>query len=207
LAADATRAYVERRLAVAGSTKELFTADAYATIFQHTGGAPRLINVLCDAALHAACMRASGHVSGAEILLATQDPRWPEALARDKARPGAAAPAAPAEAGPAENTGAEDAPRAVAELLITHGTKHIAVWPIKPGRISIGRAADNELRLEAQFISRHHCRIVTVGTMSTIEDLASVNGILVNGKAVRRHVLQHNDQITLGEHVLTYRLS
>jgi type II secretory pathway predicted ATPase ExeA len=212
LAADATQAYVERRLAVAGSTKELFTADAFATIFQHTGGAPRLINVLCDAALHAACMRASGHVSGAEILLATQDSRWPEALARDKARVGVAAqgapaPGAPAEKAAAEDATAEDAPSAVAQLLVTHGTKHIAAWPVKPGRISIGRAPDNELRLEAQFISRHHCQVVTVGNVSTIEDLGSVNGISVNGKAVKRHVLQHNDQITLGEHVLTYRLS
>jgi general secretion pathway protein A len=218
LAADATQAYVERRLAVAGSTKELFTADAFATIFQHTGGAPRLINVLCDAALHAACMRASGHVSGAEILLATQDSRWPEALARDKARIGAAAQSAPAErAAAAEGATAEGAaaeaataghaPSAVAQLLVTHGTKHIAAWPVKPGRISIGRAPDNELRLEAQFISRHHCQIVTVGNVSTIEDLGSVNGISVNGKAVKRHVLQHNDQITLGEHVLTYRIS
>lgn len=202
LAADATKAYVERRLAVAGSNKELFTADAYATIFQHTGGAPRLINVLCDAALHAACMRASGHVSGAEILLATQDSRWPEALARDKARPGAAAQDTPAEGAPAE-----DAPSAVAQLVVTHGARHIAAWPVKPGRISIGRAPDNELRLEAQFISRHHCQVVTVGNVSTIEDLGSVNGMSVNGKAVKRHVLQHDDQIVLGEHVLTYRTS
>jgi type II secretory pathway predicted ATPase ExeA len=207
LAADATQAYVERRLAVAGRTKELFTADAFATIFQHTGGAPRLINVLCDAALHAACMRASGHVSGAEILLATQDSRWPEALARDKARIGVAAQGAPAPGAAAESAPAEDLPSAVAQLLVTHGTRHIAAWPVKPGRISVGRAPDNELRLEAQFISRHHCQIVTVGNVSTIEDLGSVNGISVNGKTVKRHVLQHNDQITLGEHVLTYRMS
>lgn len=202
LTADATKAYVERRLAVAGSNKELFAADAYAMIFQHTGGAPRLINVLCDAALHAACMRASGHVSGAEISLATQDSRWPEALARDKAPPGTPAPSAEAQDAPAD-----DAPNAVAQLFVTHGTKHIAAWPVKPGRISIGRAPDNELRLEAQFISRHHCQVVTVGNVSTIEDLGSVNGISVNGKMVKRHVLQHEDQITLGEHVLTYRLS
>lgn len=206
LAADATQAYVERRLAVAGSTKELFTADAYATIFQHTAGAPRLINVLCDAALHAACLRASGHVSGAEILLATQDSRWPEALARDKARAGVAAHGAPAKGATAEAPAADTASPG-AQLLVTHGTKHLAAWPVKPGRISIGRAPDNELRLEAQFISRHHCQVVTVGNVSTIEDLGSVNGISVNGKAVKRHVLQHNDQITLGEHVLTYRMS
>jgi general secretion pathway protein A len=207
LTADATKAYIERRLAVAGSNKELFTADAYAAIFQHTGGAPRLINVLCDAALHAACMRASGHVSAAEIVLATQDSRWPEALSRDKARTGALGPGATAPDAPTEGAPKEDAPGAVAELLVTYAGKSIASWPVKSGRISIGRAPDNELRLDAKFISRHHCQIVTAGNVSTIEDLGSVNGLSVNGKTVKRHVLQHDDQIMLGEHVLTYRLN
>jgi general secretion pathway protein A len=196
-AADATKAYIERRLAVAGGArKELFAADAYAMIFQHTGGAARLINVLCDAALHAACMRASGLVGAAEILLATQDSRWPEAVARNKAGPLA--------------TGGEEAdaaPAAPGRLLVNLGAEHIAAWPLTAGRLAIGRAPDNELQLEATFISRHHCQVVTVGNISTIEDLGSVNGICVNGESVKRHILQHEDQITLGEHVLTYLVS
>jgi general secretion pathway protein A len=193
LNADGSKAYIERRLAVAGAAgKELFTAEAYAVVFQQTGGAARLINVLCDAALHAACARASGHVSAAEILLATQDSRWPEAIARDRASTGVSA---------------EVTPLVSARLSISHGAEHIAAWPVNDGRISIGRATDNELRLEARFISRHHCQVVTVGSVSTIEDLGSVNGICVNGKAVKRHVLQHADEITLGEHVLTYLVS
>lgn len=193
-AADGTRAYIERRLAVAGrASKELFAEDAYTMVYQHTGGAAGLINVLCDAALHAACMRASGLVGAAEILFATQDSRWPEALARNKA--GLIA-AAEKEAVPA--------PDASARLFVSHGTEHIAAWPLKAGRLSIGRARDNELQLEARFISRHHCHVVTVGNVSTIEDLGSVNGVCVNGKSVRRHVLQHEDQIKLGEHLLIY---
>jgi general secretion pathway protein A len=197
LSADAVKAYIERRIAVAGGGgKELFAADAYAMIYQHTGGAARLINVLCDAALHAACMRASGHVGAAEILFAIQDSRWPEAVARDKANSSAAA----------EEEAAVE-PAAPARLFVSLGAERIASWPLKAGRISIGRAADNELRLEARFISRHHCHVVTAGNVSTIEDLGSVNGMCVNGKAVKRHVLRHEDQITLGEHVLTYLVS
>ena len=40
--------------------------------------------------------------------------------------------------------------------------------------------------------------------VSTIVDLGSINGVVVNGKRVKRHVLTHSDQIALGEHVLTY---
>jgi pSer/pThr/pTyr-binding forkhead associated (FHA) protein len=120
-------------------------------------------------------------------------------LAREKARPGIDShvelPAAAEE---------EEPTTAVAQLLVSHNKEHIATWPLAAGRVSIGRASDNELRLEAPFISRHHCRIVTVGTVSTVEDLGSVNGIAVNGKLVKRHVLQHADQIVVGEHVLTY---
>jgi type II secretory pathway predicted ATPase ExeA len=201
LGKESARAYVEHRLNVAGAGgKELFTADAHAMIFQHTAGSPRLINVLCDAALHAACLRASGQVNAAEILVATQDARWPEAVAREKAHPGAGANLeSPAPAEP-------EMPAGAAQLLVSHRKEHVATLPLADGHISIGRASDNELRLEASFVSRHHCQIVTVGNVSTIEDLGSVNGIVVNGKAVNRHVLQHADKIVVGEHILTYLL-
>jgi hypothetical protein len=246
LSAEGTKSYIEHRLEiVGGGGKELFTADAYGMIYQHSGGSARLINVLCDAALHAACLRASGHVSAGEILVATQDARWPEALARDKANSNAP-PAASAEADSLEDgdsipaaadsiptareapkatpvdavnpalpakSAAPAAPKPAAEeldppipaaLVVTHRKEHIATWPLATGRISIGRASDNELRLDAPYISRHHCQVVTVGNISTIEDLGSVNGISVNGKLAKRHVLRHADQIALGQHVLTY---
>jgi type II secretory pathway predicted ATPase ExeA len=232
LSAEGTRAYIEHRLQVAGGGgKDLFTPDGYGMIFQHTGGAPRLINALCDAALHAACLRAAGHVSSAEILVATQDPRWPAALAREKARPDGFAPSdvradgfaasdviantsftgqtttvtdpatelpPPAPAPVADSTSGQ------AQLYVRHRKQLIGTWPLEPGKISIGRANDNELRLEAPFISRHHCRISTVGRVSTIEDLGSVNGMSINGKLVKKHVLEHADQVVLGEHSLTY---
>jgi type II secretory pathway predicted ATPase ExeA len=195
LSAEGTKAYVDRRLAIAGGGgKDLFTPDAYAMIFLHTSGAARLINVLCDAALHAACTRAAGHVSGAEILLATQDSRWPEAVARDRATSSA----------PVNAPMDDPAPAAYAQLVVSHHSTQVAVLPLEAGRTSIGRAIDNSLRLDAPYISRHHCYVETTGNVSTIEDLGSVNGICVNGAVVKRHVLRHADKITLGEHELKY---
>jgi pSer/pThr/pTyr-binding forkhead associated (FHA) protein len=43
-----------------------------------------------------------------------------------------------------------------------------------------------------------------VGKVSIIEDLGSVNGMSINGKLVKKHVLEHADQVVLGEHSLTY---
>ena len=49
---EETRAYIRRRLLVAGSGKpDLFTEEACDAVYQHSRGIPRLINVICDTAL------------------------------------------------------------------------------------------------------------------------------------------------------------
>jgi len=46
-----TRGYIRHRLRVAGGEPELFTDDACEAVFVHSGGIPRLINLLADLAL------------------------------------------------------------------------------------------------------------------------------------------------------------
>jgi len=46
-----TKAYVEKRLAIAGCTYSLFTSRAMKKIFAASKGIPRLINIICDRAL------------------------------------------------------------------------------------------------------------------------------------------------------------
>lgn len=46
-----TVAYVRHRLAVAGGAENIFDKYAIAAVFYHSGGIPRLINILCDFAL------------------------------------------------------------------------------------------------------------------------------------------------------------
>jgi hypothetical protein len=48
---DETKAYIERRLAVAGATEPLFTPQAIKAVYLHSQGIPRVINTLCDGAL------------------------------------------------------------------------------------------------------------------------------------------------------------
>jgi general secretion pathway protein A len=187
LSLNETRGYIEHRLSIAGGkNREFITADAHALIYQQTAGAPRLINVLCDAALHAACLRASVQLGPADVLLATQDSRWPDAMARDRAGSGAA-------------------PDPVLEqLVLSVGQETLSTWTLRPGRSGIGRAMDNDVRLDARFVSRHHCQVTTEDAVSIVEDLESANGISVNGRSVKRHVLEHADQIQIGDHTLTY---
>lgn len=51
LTAEETTAYVLHRLEAAGASRDIFSADALATLHQLTGGVPRRINRLCDLAL------------------------------------------------------------------------------------------------------------------------------------------------------------
>jgi type II secretory pathway predicted ATPase ExeA len=48
LSGDETRAYVERRLKLAGGSRELFAPSALERVFVYSRGIPRLINTLCD---------------------------------------------------------------------------------------------------------------------------------------------------------------
>jgi type II secretory pathway predicted ATPase ExeA len=51
LSLEETRGYIRHRIMVAGGEHELFSEDACDAVFEHCGGIPRLINLLCDFAL------------------------------------------------------------------------------------------------------------------------------------------------------------
>ncbi len=51
LSAEETAAYVRHRLAVAGQTRPVFEAGALKALHRHSGGVPRLINVIAERAL------------------------------------------------------------------------------------------------------------------------------------------------------------
>jgi general secretion pathway protein A len=51
LSGPETKAYIEKRLRVAGARQPIFTEDALKEIYRKSRGVPRLINILCDNAL------------------------------------------------------------------------------------------------------------------------------------------------------------
>ena len=64
-------------------------------------------------------------------------------------------------------------------------------------RITIGRRADNDVCLLYPAVSGEHAAIVTILSDSFLEDLASTNGTLVNGKPIAKHFLRDRDQIDI----------
>ena len=80
----------------------------------------------------------------------------------------------------------------------------VSEHPLNKERITIGRNAGNDICLESLAVSGAHAVVVTIGRDSFVEDLGSTNGTLVNGTAIKRHVLQHEDVIRLGKCQLKY---
>jgi len=65
-------------------------------------------------------------------------------------------------------------------------------------KTSVGRTPDNDLQIDAKFISRHHA-VILVGPVHTlIEDLNSTNGVQVNGRRITRHSLKDGDTVLFG---------
>jgi chromosome segregation ATPase len=65
-------------------------------------------------------------------------------------------------------------------------------------RTNIGRATENDLRLQARFVSRRHAVVIPGPQSARIEDLDSANGVIVNGKRVPQATLKHGDIVMLG---------
>src|SRR5690606_29313375 len=76
---------------------------------------------------------------------------------------------------------------------------------LTPGRVIVGRTAENDLQIRSKFISRHHAQITTDHNQSVIEDLNSTNGVFIGSRRIKHHVLADGDVVQLGEHKLVYR--
>jgi pSer/pThr/pTyr-binding forkhead associated (FHA) protein len=63
----------------------------------------------------------------------------------------------------------------------------------------IGRSASCDVPLADESVSREHAVILWESDEFTVEDLQSTNGVRVNGKKVRTAVLQHGDEIQIGQ--------
>jgi hypothetical protein len=66
-------------------------------------------------------------------------------------------------------------------------------------KTTIGRTPENDVQIDAQYISRHHAMILSGPTDTIIEDLNSTNGVIVNGRRVLRQTLKDGDIVLIGD--------
>jgi len=72
------------------------------------------------------------------------------------------------------------------------------VVPLPEGETLIGRDPANQIWISDGSLSRRHCLVARSGAEITIRDLGSRNGTRVNGMPVEEHLLENQDQISVG---------
>lgn len=92
----------------------------------------------------------------------------------------------------------------MAKLILSLEGQVIREIELTKERMTIGRKPHNDIPIENLAVSGEHAAITTILNDSFLEDLDSTNGTLVNGVAVKKHVLQHNDVIEIGKFRLEY---
>ncbi|CAN2040926.1 FHA domain-containing protein [Candidatus Magnetomoraceae bacterium gMMP-15] len=90
------------------------------------------------------------------------------------------------------------------KLVLTFNDKVIKTFPFDKQSLTIGRNKDNDMMIDNLAVSGFHARIDMVGSDIILTDLQSLNGVFVNEKQVTSHKLRHNDQITIGKHVIVF---
>jgi hypothetical protein len=93
-----------------------------------------------------------------------------------------------------EHLGAEEQPHLLTRMDGGTGIVHLL-----GRRTTFGRTPDNDVHIDAEFISRHHAVALRAGGKTVIEDLNSTNGTYVNGQRISRHSLKDGDLVTLGK--------
>jgi pSer/pThr/pTyr-binding forkhead associated (FHA) protein len=78
--------------------------------------------------------------------------------------------------------------------------------PLEAERITIGRAATNDVTLEDPKASRFHAVMERLGATWSVRDLSSRNGTSVNGSRIAtEHPLSSGDEIRVGDTRMLYR--
>ncbi|MBT8068299.1 MAG: FHA domain-containing protein [Gammaproteobacteria bacterium] len=77
-------------------------------------------------------------------------------------------------------------------------------FPLFKNRLTIGRTADNDIQLNASYISRRHAVVLTEGDATRVIDWGSKNGVYVNTERVKERFLSNGDIVAIGNAKFRY---
>jgi pSer/pThr/pTyr-binding forkhead associated (FHA) protein len=86
----------------------------------------------------------------------------------------------------------------VTRVLVGKVGEQLLRFPLFKDRLTIGRTEDNDIQLNALFISRRHAVVQTDGDATRVIDWGSKNGVFVNSTRVTEHFLNNGDIVTIG---------
>ncbi len=92
----------------------------------------------------------------------------------------------------------------MAKIILSLNGKPLGEFPLDKERITIGRRPTHDIHIDNLAVSGDHAAIVSIYNYHFLEDLGSTNGTQINGKDIKKQVLNHNDIIQIGKHQLRY---
>src|SRR5687767_6984318 len=93
------------------------------------------------------------------------------------------------------------------KLVIQDDEGKTTVVPLVRDEITIGRKEGNTIRLTERNVSRRHAKLKKANGAFLVEDLASYNGVKVNGRRIDREShLKAGDQISIGDYLLALQV-
>ena len=95
------------------------------------------------------------------------------------------------------------APAGVQALVLSGN--HKGMTKVVGGRLTIGKAADNDLVLTDDTVSRHHCEIVRAPDGLHARDLDSTNGTKIDGTRIREAMITTGSVLKVGEIEIQFR--
>jgi pSer/pThr/pTyr-binding forkhead associated (FHA) protein len=75
---------------------------------------------------------------------------------------------------------------------------------ITKDKTTLGRRPYNDMIIDNLAVSGEHAVLQMVGNDVFIEDLNSTNGTYINGKAIKKQLLAHNDTVEIGKYKIKY---
>ena len=92
----------------------------------------------------------------------------------------------------------------MAKLVITLDGKVLKEVVLSKDRTTLGRRPYNDVVIDNLAVSGEHAVLQMVGNDVFIEDLNSTNGTYINGKAIKKQLLAHNDTVEIGKYKIKY---
>jgi chromosome segregation ATPase len=100
----------------------------------------------------------------------------------------------------------QEAAAAVPDRILVCTEGDIGIVHVLGRRTTVGRTPDNDMCIDADFISRHHAVLLDTTTGTVVEDLESTNGVFVNRERVTRSPLEPGDLVTFGRTTFRFLL-
>jgi pSer/pThr/pTyr-binding forkhead associated (FHA) protein len=91
-----------------------------------------------------------------------------------------------------------------ATLVTLSGTTAGNEYPLTRTPVTVGRGPDVDLAFDDAAMSREHAALELMDDHFRVRDLASTNGLMVNGSPALVAELKHGDRLQIGEHSFQY---